>query len=403
MTRSSRSVRLARWLVPAGVAAAVAVASFASTVVARAAGTPKLAPATAAQLLAAVQNARPAGMSGTVVETAKLGLPSLPDMGPAGGGSGLSVENLITGSHTIRVWFAGPTKQRIALLGQLSESDVIHNGTDLYIYQSDGRTVTHDKVPASTDIATSRGSSSLSSLPTDPAKTPQQLAQQALSAIDPTTSVTVDDNARVAGRAAYQLVVAPKDARSLIGSIRIAVDSATSVPLRVQIFARGASSPALQIGFTDVSFNVPSDSVFDFTPPPGSTTPPAGPPGGPGGPKVIRPSGGVDKGGPGQDKGGPGQVTTPQASSGKPTVLGKGWTAVAKLPSSALGGTNLGGSPDGRGSALGILNQIATPVAGGHIVTGALATIFLADDGTVYVGAVTQAALMQVVSTGQGL
>lgn len=396
MTRSSRSARLARWLVPAGVAAAVAVASFASTVVARAAGTPKLAPATAAQLLAAVQNAHPAGMSGTVVETAKLGLPSLPDMGPAGGGSGLSVENLITGSHTIRIWLAGPTKQRIALLGQLSESDVIHNGTDLYIYQSDGRTVTHDKVPASTDLAGSGGASSLPSLPTEPAKTPQQLAQQALSAIDPTTSVTVDDNARVAGRAAYQLVVAPKDTRSLIGSIRVAVDSATSVPLRVQIFARGASSPALQIGFTDVSFNVPSDSVFDFTPPPGSTTPAAGPPGGPGGPKVIRPSGG-------DDKGGPGQVTTPQASSGKPTVLGKGWTAVAKLPSSALGGMNLGGGPDGRGSALGILNQIATPVAGGHIVTSALATIFLADDGTVYVGAVTQAALMQVVSTGQGL
>jgi outer membrane lipoprotein-sorting protein len=320
-------------------------------------------------------------------------LPSLPDIGPAGGSSGLSLENLITGSHTIRVWFAGPTKQRIALLGQLSESDVIHNGTDLYIYQSDGRTVTHHKVPASTDIAGSGSASSLPSLPTDPAKTPQQLAQQALSAIDPTTSVTVDDNARVAGRAAYQLSVAPKDTRSLIGSIRIAVDSATSVPLRVQIFARGASSAAVEIGFTDVSFNVPSDSVFDFTPPPGSTTPG---PGGPGGPPVVGPASGADQGG-------PGQVTTPQASSGKPTVLGKGWTAVAKLPSSALEGANLGGSPDGRGSALGILNQIATPVSGGHIVASALATIFLADDGTVYVGAVTQAALMQVVSSGQGL
>jgi outer membrane lipoprotein-sorting protein len=393
MIGSSRSSRLTRWLLPAGVAAAVAVASFASTVVARASGTPKLAPATAAQLLAAVHNAHPAGMSGTIVETAKLGLPSLPDIGPAGGGSGLSVENLITGSHTIRVWYAGPTKQRIALLGQLSESDIIHNGTDLYIYQSDGRTVTHDKVPASTDVAS--GSPTLPGMSTSPAKTPQQLAQQALSAIDPTTTVTVDDNVRVAGRSAYQLVLEPKDTRSRIGSVRIAVDSATSVPLRVQIFARGASSPALQIGFTDVSFNVPSDSVFEFTPPPGSTTPAAGA----GGPKVAGPHLTTHK--EGTFRGGPGDATS--TSSGKPTVLGKGWTAVVKLPSSALDGTNLGGSPDGRGSALGILNQISTPVTGGHIVNSALATIFIADDGTVYVGAVDQAALMQVASTGHGL
>lgn len=396
MTSSSRSSRLARWLLPAGVAAAVAIASFASTVVARASGTPKLSPASAAQLLAAVQKAHPAGMSGTIVETAKLGLPSLPDIGPAGGSSGLSLENLITGSHTIRVWYAGPTKQRIALLGQLSESDIIHNGTDLYVYQSDGRTVTHDKVPASTDVAS--GSPTVPGLTMSPAKTPQQLAQQALSAIDPTTAVTVDDNVRVAGRSAYQLALAPKDTRSLIGSVRIAVDSATSVPLRVQIFARGASSPALQIGFTDVSFNVPSDSVFEFTPPPGSTTPGAGD-GGPGGPKVGGPH--LTTRTEGTFRGGPGEPTP--TSSGGPTMLGKGWTAVVKLPSSALDGTNLGGSPDGRGSALGILNQISTPVTGGHIVTSALATIFIADDGSVYVGAVDKAALLQVASTGHGL
>jgi hypothetical protein len=208
--------------------------------------------------------------------------------------------------------------------------------------------------------------------------------------------VSVDNNVRVAGRSAYQLVLAPKDTRSLIGSVRIAVDSATSVPLRVQIFARGASSPALQIGFTDVSFNVPSDSVFDFTPPPGSTTPEAG---GPGGPKVVGPH--LTTRTEGTFRGKPGDAAPP--SSGNPTVLGKGWTAVVKLPSSALDGTNLGGSPDGRGSALGILNQIATPVNGGQIVTSALATIFLANDGSVYVGAVDQAALLQVASTGHGL
>jgi outer membrane lipoprotein-sorting protein len=395
MTSSSRSARLTRWLVPAAVAAAVAVASLASSVVARAAGKPKLAPATAAQLLAAVESAHPAGMSGTIVETAKLGLPSLPDLGPSSN-SDLSLANLLTGSHTVRVWLAGPTKQRVALLGQLSESDVIHNGTDLYIYQSNGQTVTHEKVPASTDItgSGSAGASALPTMPSNPSQTPQQLAQQALSAIDPTTAVTVDDNARVAGRAAYQLVVSPKDNRSLIGSVRIAVDSQTSVPLRVQIFAQGASSPALQIGFTDVSFNVPSDSVFDFTPPPGSTTPPAN---GPGGPKVIGPGGMVQKGGPDQG------ATPP--SSGSVSVLGKGWTAVLKAPNGALDGLPAGvrAGEGGGPSVAYLLDQMSTPTQGGHILTSALLTVFIADDGTVYAGAVTPAALMQVASTGNAL
>ena len=64
-----------------------------------------------------------------------------------------------------------------------------------------------------------------------------QAAAQAIAAITPTTKVSVDDTARVAGRPVYQLVLEPKDTRSLIGKVTIAVDSETSVPLRVQVYA----------------------------------------------------------------------------------------------------------------------------------------------------------------------
>ncbi|HEY0868930.1 MAG TPA: hypothetical protein VGD55_00885, partial [Acidothermaceae bacterium] len=144
----------------------------------------------------------------------------------------MSIETLVTGSNTMNVWYAGPQRQRFALLGQLSENDVIHNGTDLWSYDSSSRTVTHETVTgqASDRIGTSIASAA-------PSLDPQTAAEKALAAIDPTTTVVVDRTARVAGRAAYQLLLTPKDARSLIGSVRIAVDSATSVPLRVQIFA----------------------------------------------------------------------------------------------------------------------------------------------------------------------
>ena len=54
----------------------------------------------------------------------------------------------------------------------------------------------------------------------------------------------------VAGEPAYQLVLAPKDHRSLVGKIVIAVDGKYGVPLRVQVFAKGATSPAFQVGYT---------------------------------------------------------------------------------------------------------------------------------------------------------
>ena len=101
--------------------------------------------------------------------------------------------------------------------------------------------------------------------------TPQQAASQVLAAVGPTTTVRVDSNVTVAGQAAYALVLAPKDARSLVGQVQIDVDGSNGVPLRLQVFARGASSPAFQVGYTDIHFVRPAPPTSRFSPPPGAT------------------------------------------------------------------------------------------------------------------------------------
>src|ERR671920_2024705 len=101
-----RSRPALRWLVPS--AAAVLViggGAAAGTIVASA--DPSLPERSAAQLLVDVQNAQVDGFSGTVVQTADLGLPALPSMGGADGGQ---LTSLLSGSHTIRVWYAGEDK-----------------------------------------------------------------------------------------------------------------------------------------------------------------------------------------------------------------------------------------------------------------------------------------------------
>ena len=422
-TDSDGMTRLAsrrlRWLVPAGIAAAIAVASIATTAAADASAQPKLAAKTAAQLLVAVENASPAGLSGTIVETAKLGLPDISGLLGSGGGSGLSLESLVTGSNTMNVWYAGKDQQRFALLGQLSEDDLIHNGADLWSYDSSTRTVTHKTLTP--DASDKVGSSIASSAP---ALDPQAAAEQALAAIDPTTVVVVDRTARVAGRAAYQLQLSPKDTRSLIGSVQIAIDAATSVPLRVQIFAAGATSPAFQVGFTSVSFNVPNASVFQFVPPDGATVEQDTAPFGDSLNNSALGNGGLvvrtrvnGKGiGPDSKFVTPGSVSTNVTPNRRVTELGKGWTEVIKiagampaLPKDIPLPSGVSSSePDSSSAPITVrrhsaLGDIATPVPGGELITTTLLSIFIADDGTAYIGPVSAADIQKVASSGQGL
>ena len=153
-----------------------------------------------------------------------------------------------------------------------------------------------------------------------------------LAKVGPTTAVSVDSNVTVAGQAAYELVLAPKDARSLVGQVRIAVDGSNGVPLRVEVLARGATTPAFQVGYTAIQFVTPAPADLSFTPPPGA--------------KVTQ----------SDMTGGQRQGAAPDVSS-----IGSGWLTVLDLPSSELmpstgsGGpvsVNGGNGGAGEGSAL---------------------------------------------------
>jgi outer membrane lipoprotein-sorting protein len=330
---------------------------------------PNLPPKTAAQLLAAVEQAHPASLTGTIVETAHLGLPSLP--GSDSAAQGTSLQSLLTGSHTMRIWYDGPTRQRIALLAPLSERDLVHNGTDLWTYTSTTNEVTHQTVERK--VPPTAGSSRLG-------LTPQQAAQAALKAIDPSTRVRVDLTSRVAGRAAYQIDLLPRDARSLVTSVRIAIDASTSVPLRVQVFGSGGV-PALEVGFTDISYSAPSPSVFRFVPPSGATVNP--------GHSSSR-SGSANHA---ETATTTPTMGSPAGSDTGPVQLGKGWTTVVKYPA--------GLSSDALHSDL--MQQMSIAVPQGQLIKTALLSILVTDNGDVYVGSVSGADLQRVAATGHGL
>jgi outer membrane lipoprotein-sorting protein len=327
-------------------------------------------------LLVDLQTARPTSFSGTVVQHAALGLPELPSM--TGEGSA-DLTSLLAGSHTLKVWYDGPRRTRLALLGTLGESDIIRNGRDLWTWSSREKVATHLRLPAGEEPPEVLD-------PTRLPATPQDAADQALSALDPTTKVTTDGTGEVAGRSAYQLLLSPRDSRSLIGQVRLAVDAEEHIPLQVQVYARGAAEPAFQVGFTRISFSRPSADQFTFEPPPGTRV------------ERPEPSREIDRRPPGDRSDGP----DTRARADLPAIVGKGWTTVLMTrmaPAGEQKQTRKQGPPGELGVILQGLPRVSGAWGQGRLLEGSLFTVLVTDDGRFLAGAVEPSRLYAVAAS----
>jgi outer membrane lipoprotein-sorting protein len=350
-----------RWTVPTAAVALIGAGALVANQAATA--DPGLRPRTAVQLLVDVQRAQLSAISGTVVQTSDLGLPDLPGVGSGGGpgGGSSSLTSMVSGTHTWRLWYAGPQRARVALLGNLGESDVIRNGRDLWVWSSKDKKATHTTLPANVDTARPRLDAS--ELP----KTPQEAADLALSALEPTTTVTTSGSAVVAGRSAYELVLAPKSSGSLVAQVRVSVDAERHVPLRVQVYSTKAAKPAFEVGFTHVDFAKADAARFTFNPPPGTTVTES----------PLRPQSPTAK-----------QQQGARDAAEAVRVVGTGWSsvAVAQLPADRATGGADAGQWEG---VLAALPRVSGTWGSGRLLKGTLFSAVVTDDGRVAVGAVS--------------
>ncbi|MFT2816344.1 LolA family protein [Leifsonia sp. A12D58] len=336
-----------RWL-PAVVVPVVVVAgvAFSQTMAGAAVNLPDKTPA---EVLTLAGESNVQDLSGTIEQTSELGLPQL-DLGTSQSEAGAaSALELLTGSHTARVYLDGPSNARVQVIDQLAERDVIVNGSDVWLYSSSDNTATQLTVPAgSTGKPDAAGRATM---------TPAELADSLLAQIDPSTTVTVGTDAVVAGRSTYELVLTPKTTDTLIGSVSIAVDSETGLPLSVVVQARGQDTPAFTLAFTQLTLATPDAALFNFTPPPGATVEqeslPAWPADGSHSHTSDNPTGVV--------------------------TSGTGWTTVGEIPAGAIP-ADISNSP--------LFAQATKPVEGGRLISTALLNIYVTDDGRVLVGSV---------------
>lgn len=328
----------------------IAGAVIAASQITIAQAAPALPARTPAQLLAQVSSdAKLPPLTGTVVETTSLGLPQLPRAADS-----TSLSSLITGSHTVNLYYESAQHFRVQVPQTMSETDAIRDGNTLWYWDSTKNAVTEYTWPKGALKASDKRLQD--QMRTGPVLTPQQAANEVLKAVGKTTAVSVQSNVLVAGEPAYQLVLAPKDKRSLVGQVVIAIDGKYGVPLRLQVFAKGAKSPAFQVGFTQIAFVTPAAANLQFTPPQGA--------------KVTKVNLGNDIVGQTHRGGTPAKPAT----SGFATY-GSGWLAVAELPQSAIstdtplalpggGGPFAGSSSQSIGSSAAPAGQPSSPQLG---------------------------------------
>ncbi|MFI6091416.1 outer membrane lipoprotein carrier protein LolA [Streptomyces sp. NPDC051218] len=391
--------KAARYVVPVAVAG-VAAATIGLVPALATSGDPKLPDVTAQELIEKIAASDTEQLSGTVKISTDLGLPSFGgDMAGGlaqGGGSGgddggdegsaadpqAKLMELATGTHTLRVAADGPDKQKLSVLDDAAEYSLIHNGDDVWAYDSKSNEVHHSK--SAGKAGDSGKKDAPENLPEDVPSTPKELADEALKAVDDTTSVKVDGTAQVAGRDAYRLVIKPKQSGSTVGQITVAVDAKTGTPLKFTLSPSGGGSAVVDAGFTKVDFAKPEASTFDFTPPKGA--------------KVTE----------GDDA----KEFKGEASKGKEfkggedlnglNVIGKGWNSIAELELPGGQGIPTGGSGDVPPDAQQLLDSLGDKVSGdfgsGTVFKTRLINALITEDGKVYAGAVTKDALVKAAN-----
>jgi outer membrane lipoprotein-sorting protein len=272
---------------------------------------------------------------GTVTLDNNLGLPALPGTPQAA-----------DGTSTARIWSGGDHKGRVSLPTDSGERTLVSDGTTHWAWNSDDRTVVRGPVDTQ-----NRGTT-----PADPTAA----ASKAIDELRATSTLAVDGTAEVAGRSAYELVLTPAPTeRTLLREVRVAVDAEKRTPLRLTVLATGAAQPALQVGFTDLTFGPQDPALFTFTPPPGATV--------------------TD------------QPARDAAARPERTTVGDGWDAVRVMrrPARSSPGATATGAPD--------LSTVGTPVSGawgsGRLLRTSLVSVLMTDQGSTFAGAVQPSVL----------
>jgi outer membrane lipoprotein-sorting protein len=176
-------------------------------------------------------------------------------------GVDLRGSNPILGGADGRLWATNDGHFRLELQsnGGGGDAQIVSDGKSFWIYDGSSKTVYRGSVPQDRHEKHAQGK----------APTISQI-QQHIDKVMQHATVTGPTPGNIAGQPAYTVKTSPKKNGGLLGALEFAWDANNGTPLRGAIYAKGSSSPVLELEATDISFGPVDSSVFAVNPPPGA-------------------------------------------------------------------------------------------------------------------------------------
>jgi hypothetical protein len=160
-----------------------------------------------------------------------------------------------------RLWLSDDGRLRIELQSDAGDAQVVVNHRSFWISDPTQNIVYSGTLPADHGARHPGSQAGVPSLASIQSFLTQLMGRVNLSGAQPTD---------VAGRAAYRVTVSPKHDGGLLGSAQLAWDATMGVPLQFAIYARGNTTPVVELKATSISYGAIPASDFDISPPTGA-------------------------------------------------------------------------------------------------------------------------------------
>lgn len=203
---------------------------------------------TAAELLARVQASEEVAYYGYAEAVGGLVLPVTQDF--------TDLVDLFGQRSRLRAWWSGPDDWRVDQLTATGETGIFHRAgaSVLWNYENSSATLAADaevRLPRAADLL--------------PSALGQRLLSEALA-----DEVSRLPARRIAGRDALGLRLVPADERTTIDRVDVWIDPGSGLPVRVEVYGAGTSTPAIRSRFLELTVGEPAPGVTAFDTPPGT-------------------------------------------------------------------------------------------------------------------------------------
>ena len=159
-----------------------------------------------------------------------------------------------------RMWLSSHML-RFEVQGENGDAQVVVRGQRFWAYDPSSNTVYEGTLPSQSAHSSAHRSEGLPSVTKIQSELTRVMRHAVLSRAIP---------GDIAGQPTYSVRVSPRQHGGLLGAIQLGWDAVHGVPLRVAVFARGDSTPVLQLIATNISYGSVPASAFAVSPPKGA-------------------------------------------------------------------------------------------------------------------------------------